>query len=244
MARGRILFVSDLHLDAEAPLAIDLFISFLRTEARDCAALYILGDLFETWIGDDDDDPARGRIRAALAELTAGGVPCFIMHGNRDFLMGEEFMATSGCRLLPDPTVLERAGQRFVLTHGDTLCTGDRTYRRFRGVARSGIAQYCWRALPLAARRRLAAFIRRRSRIYTQHQPQSIMDVTPAAVAALLRSTRGDVLIHGHTHRPDVHHLHVEGRDCTRIVLGDWHGRGSALAIDEDGRCTVLALQS
>jgi UDP-2,3-diacylglucosamine hydrolase len=244
MQRGRILFISDLHLDAAEPLAIDQFVRFLTAEANGSDALYILGDLFETWIGDDDDDPARGRVRAALAGLTAGGVPCFIMHGNRDFLLGRDFMTASGCRLLADPTVLEIGGRRFVLTHGDTLCAADRAYQRFRRVARSTVMQKCWRALPLTLRRRLAALIRRRSRDYTHRQPEAIMDVTPAAVASLLRATHGDILIHGHTHRPDVHHLDVQGRSCTRIVLGDWGGRGTALAIAADGRFASLALQN
>jgi UDP-2,3-diacylglucosamine hydrolase len=242
MPRGRILFVSDLHLDASLPAAIEQFIAFLRTEASNCSALYILGDLFETWIGDDDDDPARARVRAALAGLTAGGVPCFIMHGNRDFLMGARFMAATGCRLLPDPAVLECGGRRFVLTHGDLLCTGDHAYQRFRRVARNALVQACWRVLPLALRRRMASMARRRSRSYTRQQPRSIMDVTPAAVASLLRATRCDVMIHGHTHRPATHHLEVDGRGCTRIVLGDWYGPGSYLALDEAGNPSVASL--
>ena len=243
MTRSRILFVSDLHLDAALPAAIEQFIAFLRNEAMDCRALYILGDLFETWIGDDDDDPARERIRAGLAELTAAGVPCFIMHGNRDFLMGKRFMAASGCRLLTDPTVLEAGGRRFVLTHGDVLCTADRAYQRFRRVTRNALVQACWRVLPLALRRRLASLARRRSLSYTQRQPQAIMDVTPAAVTSLLRATRCDVMIHGHTHRPATHHLDVDGRGCSRIVLGDWYGAaGSYLALDEAGNPSVASL--
>lgn len=242
MPRNRILFVSDLHLDATMPVAIDQFIAFLRMEATDSAALYILGDLFETWIGDDDEDPARARICAALAELTGAGVPCFIMHGNRDFLLGARFMAATGCRLLPDPTVLEAGGRRFVLTHGDTLCTADRSYQRFRRVARSGVVQRCWRALPLALRRALASLVRRRSRAYTQRLPVSIMDVTPAAVASLLRGTHGDVVVHGHTHRPATHHVDVDGRSCTRIVLGDWYAEGSYLALDGAGNPSVASL--
>ena len=150
MAHGRTLFISDLHLDATTPAAIELFLSFLHKEAAACDSLYILGDLFETWIGDDDDEPARMRIRAALRELTAGGVPWFIQHGNRDFLLGAGFMAASGCRLLPDPCELQFGGRRFVLTHGDLLCTRDRRYQRFRRIVRSGLVQGTWRALPLA----------------------------------------------------------------------------------------------
>jgi len=242
MSHVRTLFISDLHLDAAAPAAIEKFLAFLRAEAANCTALYILGDLFESWIGDDDDEPVRTRVCAALRELTAGGVPCFVQHGNRDFLLGESFSLASGCQLLADPKVLEFGDQRFVLTHGDALCTQDRRYQRFRRVVRNAAFQKVWRALPLWMRRRFAALARSRSHAYTRQAPESIMDVTPAAVTALLRSTGGDVLVHGHTHRPHVHHLELDGRRRTRIVLGDWHGQGSALVVDPDGQFSVLAL--
>ncbi|HTQ35750.1 MAG TPA: UDP-2,3-diacylglucosamine diphosphatase [Steroidobacteraceae bacterium] len=244
MARGRILFISDLHLDASMPASIDGFIAFLRAEAAGSDALYILGDLFETWIGDDDDEPARARARAALRELTAAGVPCFIQHGNRDFLLGPDFMAASGCRLLPDPSVLEAGGRRFVLSHGDTLCTADRGYQRFRRVVRNALLQQGWRALPLSLRRRFASLARSRSYAHTRRLPESIMDVTPAAVAALLRRTDADVLVHGHTHRPGVHRLDVDGRDRTRIVLGDWPARSNALVVGADGQCDLRTLST
>lgn len=244
MARDRTLFISDLHLDASEPATIELFRTFLRTEAAASKALYILGDLFETWIGDDDDDATRASVRDALRALTAGGVPCFILHGNRDFLLGEDFMTKSGCQLLPDPMVLQFADRRFVLTHGDALCTEDHGYQRFRRVVRNATFQKCWRALPLSLRRGLASLARRRSHAYTRRLPQAIMDVTPAAVAALLRSANGDVLVHGHTHRPHVHHLDAaaDGRSRTRIVLSDWHAHGSALIVDAQGRYSLLKI--
>lgn len=242
MAYGRTLFISDLHLDASNAAVIELFRSFLQTQAATCDALYILGDLFETWIGDDDNEPARSRVGAALRELTASGVPCFIQHGNRDFLLGAEFMAVSGCQWLPDPTVLEIGRRRFVLTHGDQLCTQDRRYLRFRRVMRSGLFQGVWCALPLALRRRFAATLRQRSHGYTRALPESIMDVTPAAVSALLRSTKGDVLVHGHTHRPAVHAIDIDGQKRTRIVLGDWPGQASALEVSASGQFKVQAL--
>jgi UDP-2,3-diacylglucosamine hydrolase len=234
MARGRTLFISDLHLDASSP-AVDLFLEFLRTEAAHADALYILGDLFETWIGDDDDEPTRQRVQAALRTLTDGGVPCFVMHGNRDFLLGEAFMSASGCTLLPDPFVLHIGSRRFVLAHGDALCTGDRRYQRFRRVVRAPAFQRCWLMLPLGVRRRLASAARQRSSAYTRRAVESIMDVAPAAVAALLRGSGGEVLIHGHTHRPGTHRLEVDGRSCERIVLGDWHESGTMLEIDGEG---------
>ncbi len=243
MARGRTLFISDLHLDAAEPATLAQFRAFLRDEAAACDALYILGDLFETWIGDDDDEPARAGARDALRALTAGGVPCFIQHGNRDFLLGAGFMAASGCTLLPDPTVLAIGGRRFVLSHGDVLCTADRGYQRFRGLVRNAAFQKCWGMLSLRLRRRLAALARRRSHAYTQRAPESIMDVTPAAVAALLRTTGAEVLVHGHTHRPRMHRLEVDGSERTRIVLGDWPLRGKVLVVDAAGQYSLQSLR-
>ena len=244
MAHGRTLFISDLHLDACAPAAIDLFQDFLSTEAKSCDALYILGDLFESWIGDDDEEPARTRVRAALCKLTAQGVPCLVQHGNRDFLLGSGFVAATGCRLLPDPAVLQIGDRRFVLTHGDQLCTHDRRYQRFRRVARNGLLQSAWRALPRSLRHNLAAALRRRSGAYTRQLPQHITDVSPAAVAHLLRAMNGDVLVHGHTHRPAVHQLEIDGSARTRVVLGDWPVQATVLSVDDAGRFSVQPLRA
>jgi UDP-2,3-diacylglucosamine hydrolase len=244
MARGRTLFISDLHLDATDPATFALFRAFLDREAAASDALYILGDLFESWIGDDDGDPVRTAVRDALRALTAGGVPCFIQHGNRDFLLGAGFMAGSGCMLLPDPSVLVIGDRRFVLSHGDLLCTQDRGYQRFRSVVRNPAVQKCWLLLPLSMRRRLAALARRRSHAYTRRAPESIMDVTPAAAAALLRANDGDVLVHGHTHRPQVHGLEVHGSEHARIVLGDWPARARVLAIDAAGGYSLRPLRN
>jgi UDP-2,3-diacylglucosamine hydrolase len=244
MAHGRTLFISDLHLDGATPGMTELFLVFLRTEARASDALYILGDLFETWIGDDDEEPVRARVRAGLRALTDAGVPCFIQHGNRDFLLGADFMAASGCRLLEDPVVRELGGRRFVLSHGDALCTQDHAYQRFRRVVRSATFQRTWRGLPLGLRRGLASLARRRSRAYTRRLPDSIADVTPAAVTELLRTTGAEILVHGHTHRPDVHHLQMDNHSRTRIVLGDWHERGNALAVYNDGRHEFLKIEA
>jgi UDP-2,3-diacylglucosamine hydrolase len=242
MKHGRYLLVSDLHLDADAPQAVAQFLGFLATEARHCDALYILGDLFESWIGDDDGDATRARVCDALAALTRSGVACRVQHGNRDFLLGRDFAARTGCELLADPALLQAGGRRFVISHGDALCTRDAGYQRFRRFSRSPFVQGAWRLLPLRARRRIAAWARRRSHAHTRTLPQEIMDVTQEAVAQLLRDTRADVLIHGHTHRPGVHHLQVDGRPRTRIVLGDWYEQGSALILGEDGSHQVLGL--
>jgi UDP-2,3-diacylglucosamine hydrolase len=235
MPQGRHLFVSDLHLDAAAPGAIAQFLEFLRTEATHSDGLYILGDLFESWIGDDDDETARGRICQGLRELTRGGVPCRVQHGNRDFLLGRRFAARTGCELLTDPTIIEAGGRRVVISHGDALCTRDVAYQRFRRIARNRTLQRSWLALPLAVRRRLAGWVRRRSQAHTQRTTEAIMDVTPESVRDLFRHTGVDLLIHGHTHRPGVHLLDVDGRHCTRIVLGDWYEQGSMLVLNADG---------
>jgi UDP-2,3-diacylglucosamine hydrolase len=242
MARGCILFISDLHLDAAAPATIELFRSFLRREAAASDGLYILGDLFETWIGDDDDEPARAMVCDALRSLVAGGVPCRVMHGNRDFLLDGNFAARTGCELLADPLLLQRGGKCIVLTHGDQLCTGDVGYQRFRRLVRSRFFLRTFPALPLRMRRWLAGKARRRSYAHTRQLPESIMDVTPQAVETLFRETGADLLIHGHTHRPDVHQLMVDGRPRTRVVLGDWHGTGNCLALDAAGNheCRTL----
>jgi UDP-2,3-diacylglucosamine hydrolase len=235
MPQGRYLFVSDLHLDGTAPQAVETFLSFLEGEARASQGLFILGDLFESWIGDDDADPARQRVCDALRALTSAGVPCRVQHGNRDFLLGTGFAARTGCELLPDPHVIQVGALRVVLSHGDALCTRDVSYQRFRGVVRAPMVQRGWLSLPLAVRRGLAESLRRRSHRHTRRLAPEIMDVTPEAVTALLRGTGADVIIHGHTHRPGVHQLTVDGRACSRIVLGDWYEQGSLLEFDADG---------
>lgn len=242
MARGRILFVSDLHLDANEPAALGIFLAFLQHHAATSDGLYILGDLFETWVGDDDEQPARMQVCAALRTLTASGVPCRVMHGNRDFLLGRHFAARTGCELLADPTVLTYGRHRVALSHGDQLCTGDIAYQRFRRLVRSRLFLKAFPALPLGLRRWLAGRARRRSHAYTRRMPESIMDVTPEAVGDLARATGADLLIHGHTHRPAIHHLEIDGRQCTRIVLGDWHATGHCLVLEADGSYEVKIL--
>lgn len=236
MAHGRYLFVSDLHLDPLAPPAIAQFVAFLREQAVRSDGLYILGDLFETWIGDDDDEPARREVCVALRELVRGGVPCHVQHGNRDFLLGERFAAFTGCMLLPDPVVLEAGSIRAVLSHGDLLCTGDVRYQRFRSLVRAPGFQAGYLGLPVSTRRAVARIARAGSRRHVRQMREEIMDVEDAAVSAMLRVAGADLLIHGHTHRPGVHRLTVEGRPCTRIVLGDWYEQGSCLTLHADGR--------
>jgi UDP-2,3-diacylglucosamine hydrolase len=241
MSPGRYLFVSDLHLDGQSPKAVAQFVDFLRNEARHAAALYILGDLFETWVGDDDDEPARTLICEALRRYTKL-TPCFVQRGNRDFLLGPGFERRSGCRLLPDPVRVQLGARVVLLSHGDVLCTADVAYQRFRQFTRHPGTQRRFLSLPLSTRRALARAARAGSRAHTQGQPERIMDVNPAAVATLLRVGACDLLVHGHTHRPAVHALTVDGQPATRIVLGDWYDEGSYLALDAAGRYETLQL--
>ena len=229
------LFVSDLHLDAAWPDVTTQFIAFLRREARVASTLYILGDLFEVWIGDDDPDPAKREVLAALRELTASGVPCFVMHGNRDFMLGDRFCRDTGCRLLADGTILELDGERVLLMHGDVLCTDDVSYQRLRRIVRNPLVRWIFRHLSLAQRERLAGRLRAGSRMHTTATAPAIMDVNDMAVRDAFRRSRVHTLIHGHTHRPAVHRLDIDGAPVRRIVLGDWHRSGSVLDWSSSG---------
>jgi len=226
------LFVSDVHLGPDAEPAIAQFLEFLTAQAAGAAALYILGDLFESWVGDDDRSPAAVRVCAALRTLTAGGVPCFVLHGNRDFLLGPGFAARSGCRLLPDPVVTQLDGEPVLLTHGDALCTDDHSYQELRSIVRQPAWQRRFLALPLARREALADEVRAGSRAHIARTVPDIMDVNAAAVATAFRTCRVRRMIHGHTHRPGVHDTTVEGTAAQRIVLGAWYEQGSYLSCE------------
>jgi UDP-2,3-diacylglucosamine hydrolase len=243
MSHGRYLFVSDLHLDATAPEAVTQFTGFLEREAGACDGLYILGDLFETWIGDDDDDATRAAVCTALRGLTSRGIACHVMRGNRDFLLGSKFERATGCTLLPDPALLLVGSVRAVLTHGDLLCTADHGYQQFRSLVRNTGFQSDFLRLPVATRRALARLARTTSREHTRQLRHEITDVTVAAVEAALRCSASTLLIHGHTHRPGIHPHQVDGRLATRIVLGDWYDQGSCLVLHTDGRHELLTLR-
>ena len=229
------LFVSDLHLEAAAPQAIDAFVGLLGGEAREAAALYILGDLFESWVGDDDPDPARDRVCRAIEALTATGVPVFVMHGNRDFLYGAGFEARTGAKVLPDPCVATLFGRRVLLTHGDLLCTGDAAYQELRSTVRAASFRERVLALPLEARQTLADAARAGSKAHVAAQRAEIMDVTPEAVLAAFRATGTRVMVHGHTHRPAEHGHVVDGEEALRVVLDAWYEGGSVLTLDASG---------
>jgi UDP-2,3-diacylglucosamine hydrolase len=229
------LFISDLHLDAEHPEISRQFLSFLEGPAAQAEALYILGDLFEVWIGDDDPEPEKRRIVAGLRSLTEQGVPCYVMHGNRDFLLGERFCRETGCRLLEDPAIIELHGARVLTMHGDALCTDDHSYQNLRAMVRDQGWQKMFLALSPEQRRMLADQARAGSKEHIAQAMSSIMDVNPEAVQAAMRGAGVELLLHGHTHRPDVHRFELDGKPVARIVLGDWHEQGSVLVWDDGG---------
>jgi UDP-2,3-diacylglucosamine hydrolase len=224
------LFISDLHLAPERPATIRLFLDFLGGQARQARRLYILGDLFDAWVGDDDDTPPYPEIRTALRDLTASGTDCALMHGNRDFLIGRAFCRDTGCTLLRDPTRILLDGEQVLLMHGDLLCTDDVAYQRFRRRVRNPLVKrlFLWKSLE--RRRAMAADYRRKSGAATAEKPAEIMDVNTGTVARYLRRFGASRLIHGHTHRPAEHQFELDGRPVHRSVLAEWHeDRGEVL---------------
>lgn len=234
------LFISDLHLSGERPAINQRFYAFLREQAARASVLYVLGDLFEYWIGDEeldapDGDPLARKVAEALGALARQGVGVRLMHGNRDFLIGRRFCELSGARLLQDPSVEKVGGARTLLMHGDTLCTDDADYQAWRKVARSGAWQREFLAKPLPERRKALQGLRQKSKEVVGAKPAEIMDVNEGAVRETLRHHQLTRLVHGHTHRPARHSLEVDGRPCERWVLPDWYERGGYLAIDDAG---------
>jgi UDP-2,3-diacylglucosamine hydrolase len=229
------LFISDLHIDENSPAITQQFLSLANGEARGAEALYILGDLFESWVGDDAADPNQLEAMNAIKGLTDCGVPCFVMHGNRDFLLGEQFCAMTGARLLSDPVIITLYGEPVLVMHGDALCTDDRAYQRLRATVRNPEWQRQFLALSIKSRRALAGAARVGSQSHTANLEYTVTDVNPLSVNLAMRQAGTSTLLHGHTHRPAIHPLTVEGRACTRIVLGDWHTQGSVLRWDKSG---------
>ena len=229
------LFVSDLHLDAASPGVARQFHAFLAGEARAADALYVLGDLFEAWLGDDDPDPAARATVAALRSLADARVPIFVMHGNRDFLIGERFCRDTGATLLDDRTVVDLYGEPVLLMHGDALCTDDVSYQRLRRIVRNPLVRWLLRRMTLEQRGALARKLRAGSREHVGTTAPEIMDVNAMAVAQAFRAAGVRTLVHGHTHRPAVHGCAVDGSPARRIVLGDWHTQGSVLEWSREG---------
>lgn len=237
------LFISDLHLCEAQPHITQLFLDFTRDTAPGADALYILGDLFEYWAGDDDlDTPLHRTITDALHMLATGGTAVFIMHGNRDFLMDAQLAQACHATLLADPTLLDLYGTRTLLSHGDALCTDDVQYQAFRRQVRNSQWRAAFLAQPLAKRKAQIEEIRTISKSEKQSKRMDIMDVNLSAVAQLLREHGYPRLIHGHTHRPALHQHRVDGISCERWVLGDWQATGNALRCDAAG-CRTLTIK-
>ncbi|PKM01292.1 MAG: UDP-2,3-diacylglucosamine diphosphatase [Gammaproteobacteria bacterium HGW-Gammaproteobacteria-6] len=230
-----ILLISDLHLEEERPDISRAFLHFLETRASQAEALYILGDFFEVWIGDDAMTPFQHSIAEALRRLSERGTRIYLMHGNRDFMLGDGFCRAAGCTLLSDPSVVELCGERVLLMHGDSLCTRDEGYMRLRRLLRNPFSLLVLRHLPLSTRRKLARKLRNESRTQTRMKATDIIDVTPELIPRVLAEHRVRTLIHGHTHRPATHELLVNGQPAQRIVLGDWDRQGWVLQVDESG---------
>jgi UDP-2,3-diacylglucosamine hydrolase len=233
-----ILLISDLHLEPARPGLVHAFLHFLATTATEARALYILGDFFNVWVGDDDDTPLYVELSQALRQLSERGTAVYLMHGNRDFLLGERYAAACHATLITEPYVLEYGERRYLLTHGDALCTRDTGYMAFRQLVRNPQWQADFLAKPLADRRAFAQQARAESKSMSSNKAEQIMDVTQEEVEKLLEAYGISTLIHGHTHRPAVH---PAARDTgQRIVLGDWHELGWCVRIDANG----AALQS
>lgn len=229
------LFISDLHLSAARPQMVGAFFTFLDQQANRAEALFILGDLFDQWLGDDDETDPHTAVVTALARLTASGTTVGLLHGNHDFLLGERFAARTGCELLPDPTVIEVESSAVLIMHGDTLCTDDVAYQALRAQVRDPTNQSRFLALPLERRAAEADSLRAASQQQARFKPQTIMDANPNAVERAMREHGVLHLIHGHTHRPAIHSLHIDGQRATRIVLGDWYHQPHVLIWDSNG---------
>lgn len=232
------LFISDLHLHESRPLITRAFFQFLDEQASQANALYILGDFFDAWIGDDDDSSLPREVAQKLLVLKQHGVATYFMHGNRDFLLGENYAEKAGMELLADSCVINLYGTPTLLLHGDTLCTADAEYQQFRQMVRNPGWQHQVLSQPLAARRALATQLREKSQSMNSMKADDIMDVTPDEVIKQMQQAKVTQLIHGHTHRPATHSLTVDGKAAQRIVLGDWHSHGWCVEAD-DKKCVL-----
>ncbi len=224
-------FIADLHLAQNRPDITACFLRFLKHEAIKAQSLYILGDLFEAWIGDDDDSAYLVTIAKALSTLASFGTDIYYIHGNRDFLLGKKYAKKSAMVLLPEIDLIDLYGQEIVIMHGDTLCTRDIAYQKFRLKSRSWWWQALVKNLPLFVRKKIAADYRKKSAAATAIKSQDIMDVTSDEVVSCLENYQSQLLIHGHTHRPATHNLIANNKQAKRIVLGDWYEQGAWLKV-------------
>lgn len=237
---SRSLFISDLHLDSKTPAITATLLDFLDKQTEDCRALYILGDLFEAWVGDDDESELSDTVAEALNAVSKRGTAVYLMHGNRDFLIGKDYARRCGAELLEEPTVIKCHGHKVALIHGDSLCTRDHAYMEFRAQVRSPQWQQHFLSKSLMERYMIAQQAREQSRESNSYKTSDIMDVTYSEVIKLMQKLKVNTLIHGHTHRPAVHTITLEEtinrkKSATRIVLGDWHQRGWVLEFTDEG---------
>ncbi|MDR7089439.1 UDP-2,3-diacylglucosamine diphosphatase [Cellvibrio fibrivorans] len=228
------LFISDLHLHESRPQVTRAFFQFLHTQAVHAEALYILGDFFDAWIGDDDNSELAQDVTNGLHKLSELGVAIYFMHGNRDFLLGATYAKKAGMELIPDGITIDLYGTPTLLMHGDSLCTDDVEYQQFRAMVRSPHWQQQILAQPIATRRALAAQMRAKSQSMNSLKADDIMDVSPAEVLTQMESAGVTRMIHGHTHRPARHQLVIAGKPAERIVLGDWHDAGWCIKADQN----------
>ncbi len=235
MKNSKTLFISDLHLNPERPDTGRVFIKFLQTRASRATGLYILGDLFELWLGDDAILPAYQPFIDAMRTLTDSGVPLYIMRGNRDFLLGDDFQSMTGAQLLSDPAVIDLDGIPTLLMHGDLLCTDDVAYQQFRIMVHDPEWRKTLLGKSMSERLELARQLRRESRTATGQKSAEIMDVNQQAVEKMMRSHKVFSLVHGHTHRPAEHHFKLDGKPATRFVLPEWGEKGGGLCYDQHG---------
>lgn len=229
------LFVSDLHLSPDRPRQVELFLKFLAQAQMRADALYILGDLFEMWLGDDDDTSPHKQIVDALGAISRAGVKLHVGHGNRDFLLGQRFARRTGATLLQDYEIIDLYGERTLLTHGDLLCTKDIKYQRFRKFVRSPLVRAAFLRIPLSLRRRIAFKTQSGTKASMRTKTNFVMDVDDDTVSNMMMKYKVKFLIHGHTHRPDIHDFHVDGAAYRRIVLGDWYEQDYVLVCDKNG---------
>jgi UDP-2,3-diacylglucosamine hydrolase len=233
------LLISDLHLSPYHPEICEAFFNFLRNEAADSTSLYILGDLFEAWIGDDDQEPLSRQVISSLKSLTDKGVAVYLMPGNRDFLYGKRFVTQTGCKLLLDYHVLKYPNKRVLLLHGDILCTEDKQYQRFRYIVRSRLLRFILTSLPISIRQKIAKSLRSKSIALNTNKPENIMDVSEPEVERLMKKYDANIMIHGHTHRPRRH----QQKYGERIVLGDWDNNGWYIRINNEENLELLTFK-
>ncbi|MGR5238196.1 UDP-2,3-diacylglucosamine diphosphatase [Vibrio alfacsensis] len=229
------LFISDLHLTPSRPDITECFVTFMRTEATHADTLYVLGDLFEFWVGDDDKTPFADQIRAEFKALTHSGVSVFFIQGNRDFLLGKRFCKETGMTLLDDVCTIDLYGQETVILHGDTLCIDDVKYQEFRKTVHKPWLQWLFNRIPWFVKKRIVSKVQSDIRDDKQTKSLEIMDVNQGEVECVLSQAGVDLMIHGHTHRPGTHTFDMNGAKKTRIVLGDWYTQGSVLKVDSAG---------